>query len=177
MNSPFDSNALQRLSERVAYEAWLLEAAYKLVEQELFPSWPDDAVVYRLGAVKPQIFGFARAHIEIGDWRPGFLNAGAPLVFVVTFKLLDMLMEWVLEQNGIGSTHRFEQKLKHLSSSPTFPDVVEARPWLKDRLTGLYRTLEPFRGTVIHGSKFTSTDGTDQCLQFKEGSHWPAGTD
>lgn len=165
----FGSSAIQQLSERVAYEAWLLEAAYKLVEQELFPNWPDDAVVYRLGATTPQIFGFARAHIVIGDWRPGFLNAGAPLIFVAAFKLLDMLIEWVLDENGINSTHRFEQKLNHLESSPPFPAAVESRPWLKDRLVGLYKTLEPLRGTVIHGSNFTSTDGTISVSSSKKG--------
>lgn len=165
----FDSNAVQILSERTAYEAWLLEAVYSIAEQALFPVWDEDAVVYSLGAEKPKIYGFGGISITLSDWRPGFLNAGAPLIFAVTFKLMDMLVEWVLEANGARSTYRFEEKLKHLGMSPAFPPVVETRPWLKERLIGLYRTLEPFRGTIIHGSHFESTDGTLHVSSSKKG--------
>lgn len=98
----FDASALQKLAERTEYETWLLEAVYALVEQEFFLSWPD-AVVYPADKSKAQFFGYARGNIVLVDWRPGFMNAGSPLVFVSTLKVLDMLIEWVLEQNGVLS--------------------------------------------------------------------------
>ncbi len=67
---------------------WLLEAVYAIVEQELFPSFPD-AVIYPVDSSRPEFIAHARCDVVIGDWRPGFLNAGAPLVFISTFKLLD----------------------------------------------------------------------------------------
>ena len=70
-----------------------------------------------------------------------------------------MLIEWILEENGVPSTFRFQQKLQHLKGSPIFPQTIEFRPWLKERLTGLYSTLEPLRGTIIHDKHFTATDG------------------
>lgn len=154
----FDASALSRLAERTEYEIWLLEAVYRIVEQELFPARPDGAV-YPVDKSKVQFYVHARANMVIGDWRPGFLNAGAPLVFVSTFKLLDMLIEWTLEENGPPSTFRFQQKLERLKGSPIFPQTIETRPWLKERLTGLYGTLEPLRGTIIHDKHFTATDG------------------
>jgi len=75
----YDAAAFLRLAERTEYEAWLLEAVYALVEQELFPAWPD-GLVYPVDRSKAQFFVHARANIVIGDWRPGFLNVGAPLV-------------------------------------------------------------------------------------------------
>ena len=164
----FDASALVKLAERTEYETWLLEAVYVLVEEELFPSWPD-AVVYPVDKSKAQFFGHARANIVIGDWRPGFLNAGAPLVFVSTFKLLDMLIDWILEENGVPSTFRFQQKLQHLKGSPIFPPLIESRPWLKERLTGLYSTLEPLRGTIIHDKHFSATDGAIRVSGSKKG--------
>jgi hypothetical protein len=161
----FDASAL---SKRTEYESWLLEAVYALVEQELFPSWPD-AVVYPVDKSEAQFFAHARGNIVIGDWRPGFLNAGAPLVFVSTFKLLDMLIEWILEENGVPSTFRFQKKLQHLKGSPIFPRMIESRPWLKERLTGLYGTLEPLRGTIIHDKHFTATDGAIRVASSKKG--------
>ena len=152
------TNAIHLLAEKIEYEAWFLEAVYSIVEQELFPCFPD-AVIYPANKTLPEFIGYARANIIIGDWRTGFLNAGAPLVFVASFKLLDMFIEWVLEENGFPSTFRFQKKIKNLSRSPTFPELIESRSWLKDRLVGLYRVLEPLRGTIIHDKHFTSSDG------------------
>lgn len=70
-----------------------------------------------------------------------------------------MLMEWVLERNGIPATFRFQEKLRQLGRPQVFPPLLEARPWLKERVIGLYRTLEPLRGTIIHDKYFTAFDG------------------
>ncbi len=160
MTSPptYDQNAIALLVERTQYEAWLLEAVYAIVEEEWFPCFPDE-IIYPIDSLQPKIIRYARANIVIGDWRPGFLTAGTPLVFIATFKLLDMFIEWVLEKNGYQATFRFQEKIKHLNQSPLFPALIDSRLWLKDRLIGLYRTLEPLRGTIIHDKHFTSSDG------------------
>lgn len=155
---PFGSNSLQRIAERTNYEAWFLEAVYKIAEDELFPTFPD-AVIYPANAIAPEFIAYGRAHIVLGDWRGGFLNAGAPLVFVTAFKLLDMIMEWVLEENSIVPSFRFEQKLNQFTASIRFPAALESKPQLRERLIGLYRTLEPLRGTIIHSMHFASSDG------------------
>lgn len=171
MTSPsaFGTTALIQLAERTEYETWLLEAVYVLVEQELFPTWPD-AVVYPLDNLKAQFIAHGRGKIVIGDWRPSFLNAGAPLIFVSAFKLLDMFFEWILEANGVSSTYRFQQKLQNLNGPLIFPSLLESRPWLTERLIGLYRTLEPLRGTIIHDKHFTATDGAIRVSSSKNGS-------
>ena len=168
LHPTFDACALSKLAERTVYETWLLEAVYAIVEQELFPSWPD-AVVYPVDKSKVQYFAYGHGKISIGDWRPGFLNAGAPLVFVSTFKLLDMLMEWILKENGADSTFRFQQKLEQIKRPTIFPQAIESRTWLKERLIGLYSTLEPLRGTIIHDKHFTATDGAIQVSSSKKG--------
>lgn len=168
MPPTFDSNALTKLAERTQYECWLLEAAYTLVENELFPSWPD-AVIYSAGKTTPQYIMYARGNFNLFDWRPHFLSAGAPLVFVSTFKLLDMLVEWILEENGYQPNYRFAGKLKQLENKPVFPSLIESRTWLKERLTGLYSTLEPLRGTIIHDRCFTSTDGAVRVASSRKG--------
>lgn len=164
----FDTNSLIKLRERTEYETWFLEAVYTLVEQELFPTL-SDGVIYPVDISKTQFFAHMRGNIKLRDWRPGFLNAGSPLVFVTTFKLLDMLIEWILEENGFQSNFRFHEKLKQLKESPIFPSVIESRVWLKERLIGLYSELEPFRGTIIHDKRFTATDGALRVASSKKG--------
>lgn len=162
----YSSSAQQRLAERTDYEAWFLEAVYKIAEDELFPTFPD-AVIYPANGVAPQFIAYMRGNILVGDWRGGFLNAGAPLVFVTVFKLLDMIMEWVLEENGFAPSFRFQQKLNQLTASIRFPAEIESRPWLRERLIGLYRTAEPLRGTIIHNRHFASSDGTIRVASSK----------
>ncbi|GGO86270.1 hypothetical protein GCM10011348_36740 [Marinobacterium nitratireducens] len=168
MTPIFDPASVTRLNERTDYERWLLEAVYALVEDDLFPSWPD-GVIYKLDNPTAEFIGHGRMNAIIGDWRPSFLKAGAPLVFVSTFKLLDMLIEWILEENGISSTFRFQQKLQHLSSEPVFPQLISSRTWLKERLIGLYRLLEPLRGTIIHDRHFIATDGSIRVASSRRG--------
>ena len=153
----------------------MLEAVYKVVEAELFPNWPD-SVVYAVGMTRPKFFSFGGFRIELGDWRPGFLNAGAPLVFVATFKLLDMFVEWVLEANAVKTSSKFQgfkDKLKDLDRSPVFPVLVESQSWLKERLVGLYRTLEPLRGTIVHGKHFDVSNGGICVASSRGGSVGP----
>lgn len=164
----YDLPASRRLAERTQYEAWFLEAVYAVVEHELFPSFPD-GVIYPLDGTGPKFIHYGRGDLRVGDWRQGFLNAGAPLVFVATFKLLDMFIEWVLEENGYSATFRFQDKIRRLAEAVTFPAAVEARPWLRERICGMYGTLEPLRGTIIHERHFTSSDGALRVAPSKGG--------
>ena len=119
----------------------------------------EDQLIYPPNGGAPRLISHGTARAQIGDWRPGFLRAGAPLVFVTAFKLLDMLLEWVLAKNGHASTHRFKDKIKTLQTPVCFPPIVETRPWLRERLVALYEALEPLRGTIIHGRHFSTSNG------------------
>ena len=90
---------LSDLSQCTEYEAWLLEAVYEIANRRLAVQELDALIYPPKGGPPTQIVSGA-GNIKLGDWRPGFLEAGAPLVFVTAFKLLDMLLEWVLIQKG-----------------------------------------------------------------------------
>ena len=169
LKPPFDSSALSDLKERIQYEDWLLEAAYSIASQDLFPTYPD-GVIFALNNPIPHHRVYASGNCIIGDWRPKFLQVGAPLVFVSIFKLLDMFIEWVLSNNGKKVSYRFKDKLNSLDVSIVFPEPIESNAWLKERLVGFYRTLEPLRGTIIHDRYFTSTDGTLSISSSKQGT-------
>jgi hypothetical protein len=109
----FDAAALQDLEERTEYEAWLLEAVYRIADRAI-PFGDLDQLVYPPGGGPPAQVIHGAGGINLRDWRPGFLKAGAPLVLVTDFKLLDMLLEWILVQNGSKGTwvlDEFKEKL------------------------------------------------------------------
>jgi hypothetical protein len=154
----WNSSALADLGDRTQYEAWLLEAVYATLDQALHP-FDSDSFIYPPGGRPPSRIALGAGTITIGDWRPQFLEVGAPLVFITSFKLLDMFLEWVLVQNGVAATFRFSEKVRHLTHVPAFPPAVDKHPWLRDRLIALYTHSEPLRGTIIHDRHFTAQGG------------------
>lgn len=171
----FDQAFLHKLAELTEYERWFLEAVYDLAGKPLFPTWPD-SVVYFPNESKPIITNYMSGNIILGNWRSGFLAAGSPLVFVTTFKLFDMFIDLVLETNRIGRTFRFEQKISQLKNGVQFPTFIESHSWLKDRIVGLYETLEPLRGTIIHDKHFSTSDGNLKVASSKRGVVGPEQT-
>ena len=170
-NAPiYDTNAVHLLAEKTEYEDWLLEQVYVIVKQELYPDFPDVEVVYSVDKPKPQFTTCLSCNANMGDWRPGFHSVGAPLILIVTFKILDMFIEWVLERNGNQPNYRFHRKLEQLALNPIFPTFIETRHWLKERLVKLYETLESLRGTIIHNKDFSFSDGFLQVGSSKSGS-------
>ena len=168
----YDQASFEDLRARTQYESWLLEAVYNIAGSPVLMDWPDQIVYPANGAI-PELRGFGRANVILGDWRPRFLEAGAPLVFVTSFKLLDMLLEWVLERNGTSSTYKFFQKIVALKQGVTFPPFFVSRTWLQDRLIGLYEHLEPLRSTIIHARHFKMSDGTLRVSNSKSSTVGP----
>lgn len=164
----YDQSFVENLLERTEYELWFLEAAYDLAGKPLFPTWPDQ-LIYSPGGNKPSMLNYASGNITIGNWRPGFLAAGSPLIFVTAFKLLDMFLDLVLEKNGFAQSYRFQQKMTNLKAGVVFPDFIDSKPWLSNRIVGLYATLEPLRGTIIHDNHFSTTDGNLKVSSSKKG--------
>jgi len=145
----FGPIVLDDLRERTEYEAWLLEAVYDITDQPIAVEDACDLIYLPSGASPTQVI-HARLQSTLGDWRPGFLEVGAPLVFVTGFKLLDMLLEWVLTENGYSATYRFGEKIAALKGAIQFPELIGSRSWLQERLVAFYEKLEPLRGTIIH---------------------------
>lgn len=147
------------LTDRTVYEAWLLEAAYDLASRPIAVS-DNDTWLYPANGGPPSAHYYATCHTIIGNWKPKFLEAGAPLVFVTSYKILDMVIEWVLHQNLADVPWQFAQKITALGGQLVFPELIEIRAWLRERVIALYRELAPLRNTVIHRRNFQSTNGT-----------------
>ncbi|MBC7705771.1 MAG: hypothetical protein H7274_17740 [Rhodoferax sp.] len=157
--SAYGQASFDDLKERTQYESWLLEAAYDITGAPIVMDWPDQ-VIYPANGTTPVLGAFMRGNLILGDWRPQFLEIGAPLVFVTSFKLLDMLIEWVLVQEDQSPPYQFAKKITALKRGVTLPPFLTVRQWLWDRLLGLYERLTPFRNTIIHARYFETSNGT-----------------
>jgi hypothetical protein len=101
----YTSSVITDLTDRTEYEVWLLEAIYDIAEHPIAASL-GDGLIYPPDGSEPKVHSYATANMIIGDWRPKFREVGAPLVLVTSFKLLDMLIEWVLTQNRVLANHK-----------------------------------------------------------------------
>jgi hypothetical protein len=154
----FSPTSIADLIARTEYEAWLLEAVYDITDQRI-EAENKDQLIYPPNSVLPIVTVYPIG-INSGDWRPGFLEAGAPLIFMTLFKILDMLLEWILVENGYKPTFRFAEKIANLKiPNIQFPKIIDTNPWLIDRLNVLYEKLVPLRGTIIHARHFKSSGG------------------
>lgn len=155
----YTPEAIPDLTSRTEYEAWLLEAVYDLAKQPIAVSL-GDGLIYPLDGSDPRVHHYLEGKSTVGDWGPMFLEVGSPLVFVTSFKLLDMIIEWVLVQNRIEVPFQFSKKSKFLERPIVFPPLIKSRPWLRERIIALYKELGPLRNTIIHNRHFQATGGT-----------------
>jgi hypothetical protein len=136
----------------------------------------EGGLIYPPDGGSPKSIVYGSAHLILGDWRPKFLEVGTPLVLVTTFKLLDMLIEWVLVQNGTTATFRFAENFAALGGPVLFPPLIESRPWLRERLIALYKELDPPGGTIIHDRHFQAAGGALQVSSSRRGTVGPVVT-
>jgi hypothetical protein len=135
------------------YELNLLETVYNVSDSGIC-AFAGDGLIYTKSKERPYKIGYATASLVIGDWKPGFKKNCSPMIFLMAFKILDMLIEWTLHQNQVKPNYRFAQKIKQLDDTITFPKMIENCPYKRTVLINLYKFLEPYRGTIIHDKLF-----------------------
>lgn len=164
------------LIEALAYELHALEYLRRSLFDQSETS--NECLTVTLGSVAEN--GKLNRHLEL-DFHEN-VCAGAvqaalsqlrPLAFSATFKMQDMIVEWILRANDC-TDWRFKAKLKsydRLSSTTTFaqPKFFEQRPLLSKAFWEIFRYFEPYRGTVTHAGGVTiAGNGTLQIA--KQGS-------
>lgn len=111
----------------------------------------------------------AKVHINVSDTvgsgtAKTVLDAICALALLSCFKILDVVVEWILGLNavpvkGSGTGYRFTQKTKDIrTESLELPAILSERAWLWDRALGLYLGLVPFRHEVVHRHSYAVED-------------------
>ena len=153
-NAP--NTARTGLREKLAYEIWLLgflEERYEIVRgkhvSKSFKITSDD---------KPDEMG--TIFEERVGLDPTFMNAMMPLIFLASFKTLDMIFEWILAENSIKIPRQFTKKKKLLKnkSSLQLPPLFKNQPYLYDYAKALFCQLLPYRNEVIHNNRFSVSE-------------------
>ncbi|MGB2841687.1 MAG: hypothetical protein WBC40_04310 [Halobacteriota archaeon] len=155
----YDQTAQSRLKEKLDYEFWLLDFLYKT--QETFEGGSNISTI-TLTNRQP------RAHVAItltevigSGTAMKVMDAMMPLTFTASYKILDMLFEWILEENKrAGNVQkipwRFKEKIEIISSDRLiYPPLLQSEPYIGDYLFALYLNLLKFRNEIVHKNNFS----------------------
>ena len=158
---------------KLSYEHWILDFLEKRYDS------PDKKVI-EITSGKPS----STMCLDSGTVYvfPGstFLNHIMPLTVIVSFKVLDMIFEWILEENNKRVPQGFLKKLKRLEQEADLqlPPLFESQPYLYSYSKALFCQLRPYRNKVVHENGFSvcgnaltlsnSEDGTILTLSSKQ---------
>jgi hypothetical protein len=153
----FDAASRQELEEMLGYERYLLRECGDAVRAGRGTAGPLRIVI---NDVAPHAM-LLSAHDVLGDTGAGMVGKMSPLILTAACKLLDMVFEWTVEQNGLAASSRFEEKVRLLKNTPTLQhaDFLANDVTLRDSAIGLYQSLIPYRNAIIHNRWGRLTDG------------------
>lgn len=98
----------------------------------------------------------------------------SPLVFTASYKVLDMVFEWTISQNGTACPFRFEDKIEIINRVTTliYPDFLQSDTALRAVAIALYRQLTPYRNAITHNRWGKVTDGSLDFDFHRKGNHY-----
>lgn len=160
----YSQSAREALQEKLAYELWLLDFLLDPAQ-----AGSDDhfrpGITYRNGQHGAMVS--LRGHVTIGGkLAQKVIDAMCPLTFVTCYKVLDMVFEWVLEENSAAANigrvpWKFAEKIPLLRGlhAGCLPTLMQTDPPLREYLLALYEELLDYRNEIVHRRCFTAADG------------------
>ena len=154
-NIMYDHKARQELLDKLDYELWLLG---QLAEYQIFDGGTDISTLkIRSGKLYTTIPDFEEASVP---WSR-VATAITPLVFTASYKMLDGIFEWILEENYRAeklpespsrSRWGFKKKLNHLKSDSKlqYPPLFTTQTYLHSYSEALFCRLLPYRNKIVH---------------------------
>jgi hypothetical protein len=159
----FDAPAQALLQEKLEYELWLLDFISGTLEVL------EGGSVSRitLTAKKTE----ALVEVKVTDSLAAgavikIVNAIMPLTFTAAYKILDVIFEWILQENhdtrnGVRVPWKFSEKIKVIANSwaeLNFPPLFQSNPYINQYLFALYSNLLQVRNEIVHNHRFSVSD-------------------
>ena len=158
----YDRAAQERFKEKISYELWLLD--FLSETQETFEGGSNISKITLMNRQPGAHVAITVTEVIGSGAAMRVMDATMPLTFTASYKIIDMIFEWVLEENKkVGKIQRvpwkFKEKIKIISSSQlNYPSLFQSNPYIKDYLFALYSNLLKFRNEIVHKNNFSASD-------------------
>lgn len=156
------------LVDKLGYEKWVINESLLTVKQA------NGIVSDR--TIQFKIDGLINHSFMIKDSMGSnksvsILEKLSPLIFVTSYKILDMIFEWILKENCGSVPWQFAQKINlynelKQNSNLRLPELIQDEQELLDILFLLYEQLTVYRNQIIHGSWGSIINNGDLSFSF-----------
>ena len=85
------------------------------------------------------------------------INTMMPFTFMASFKTLDMIFEWIIEENFTTVPRPFKELLKK-ESNLQLPTLFDSQPYLYTYAKALFCQLLPYRHEIVHKNSFSVSE-------------------
>lgn len=153
----FDQQARTRLRDKLDYEQWVLNELEE--EHNVFPDRLGGTVIAN-GSISAQEVAASPAVIS----QPRVdevIQRLYPLIFAASYKCLDMIIEWILEENTGTLNHQWGYSHKNSEANSMFhtgnlqlPPPLAYDTDVFERLLRLFAELMDHRHAVVHRDEF-----------------------
>ena len=161
----YDVASQDRLRDEADYESWLLR---QFASRRMRGKGLSNGVfrVYRNRRPEHHMHISGSLGLGVGSER-GAWSAAAPLGFVAAYKVLDVIVQWILEENKQrlclkSVPWKFSEKVEVLTnrgSDIILPSFLDSDRDVASRVLALYKELLCFRNTIVHGHQFSTSRG------------------
>ncbi len=146
--APFNLNARHDLDEMLGYERFVLNEAGDAIRTEQGKTGPTKIIINDTGALEMHL----SLSDTIGDIGANMVRKMSPLVFTSSYKVLDMVFEWTIIENGLVPPWKFEEKIKLINKTTTlrYPDFLDSDAKLRSVMFAFYKEATPYRNAITH---------------------------
>lgn len=149
----FDPASRKELIDVLGYERFILKKSIQIQEMKLGKASP---LTITINDNQPHEVAIKCTESLSSVAESELVKFMSPLIFVSAFKICDMIIEWVLHENGnrpSGHFWSFKEKIRVLQTpSIIFPDFLQTEPLFKEVLLAMYIHFSPKRNVIIHGA-------------------------
>jgi hypothetical protein len=159
----YDQTAQSQLKEKLDYELWLLD--YLSKTQDIFEGGSNISTITLTNRQPSAHIGITLTEVIGSGAAIKVMDAMMPLTFTASFKILDMIFEWILEKNKqVGNIQRvpwrFSEKINVISGTQLdYPPLLQSEPYIRHYLFALYSNLLKFRNEIVHKNNFSVLGG------------------
>lgn len=161
------SKSLEKFNECIGYEKFLLEESLNVMSVNTGKEFRFSIIFLN--------HEYNTHNLELHDslsrsYIPDFIKQHLlPLIFISSYKIIDMFVEFILQYNNYQVPWRFAEKIKIVQSlinNLKFPRTVEGKEF--GAIFELYKSLVDSRNSLVHGSWGEINDGN---LVFNNGTN------
>ena len=156
----YNQTAQKQLKEKLDYELWLLD--YLSKTQDIFEGGSDISTITLTNRESSDHMRITTTEVIGSGAAKKMMDAMMPLTFIASYKILDMIFEWILEKNkqvGIIQeiSWKFSKKINVISNNDQldYPPLLQSEPYIRYYLFALYSNLLKFRNEIVHENRFS----------------------